>query len=139
MNTMERCEIDCVLEFPMQKIDMYASSITIKKNKRKKAQWTYQLWWIRSTRANCDALNLYNTTKNCILYRPVHSRSESRHQHLLMRLLYLAMDYRMVDNNLIDMMNHLVLNYQVSQLQYQHYNISTKTENNIIQNSKNGV
>lgn len=62
------------------------------------------------------------------MYRPARSRSESHRRHLLMRLLYLATDYRTAGNNLIDMMNHLVLNYQVSQLQYQHYNISVEGE-----------
>lgn len=68
---------------------------------------------------NCDVLNSYNITKNYILYRPIHLKIEFLVQFHLMQLLYLVMDYHMVDNNLIDMMNLLVLNYQEFRSQYQ--------------------
>lgn len=103
--------------------------------RKKKTNSTYRWWWKPSKLANCDALNWYNTTKNCISYRLAHLKSEFHRRHPSMRLLYLASDYRTVENNLIDMMNHPVLNYQVSRLLYLHYNITARErerENNWI-------
>lgn len=83
---------------------------------------TYRLLSKRSRPADYDVLNWYNTAKNCILYRPIHSKIElASIQHLLMRSLCLAMVYHTVDNNLNDMMNRLVLNYQVFLLIYRRY------------------
>lgn len=83
---------------------------------------TYRLLSKRSRPTDCDVLNLYNTAKNCILYPPIHLKIElALIQHLLMRSLCLAMVYHTVDNNLNDMMNHLVLNYQVFRLIYRRY------------------
>lgn len=64
--------------------------------------------------ANCDAMNLCNTAKNCIWYQLIHSKIEFRHRYLSMQWLYSVMDCQMVDNNRDDMMNRLVLNYQES-------------------------
>lgn len=75
---------------------------------------TYRWWWKRSKRADCDASNWCSTAKSYIWCRPKRWRSEFRRQHLSMRLLCSAMDCQTADNSLNDMMNHLVLNYQVS-------------------------
>lgn len=83
---------------------------------------TYRLLSKRSRPADCDVLNWYNITKNYISYRPIHSKIELVSiQHHLMRSLCLAMVYHTVDNNLNDMMNRLVLNYQVFRLIYRRY------------------
>lgn len=74
---------------------------------------TYRWLWKPSKPTDCGALNWYNTARNCILYRLKRWKIEFHLPRHVMQLLYLAMDFHTVDNSLSDMMNHLVLNYQV--------------------------